>query len=150
MKFIQEKSLPLVGLKSDKCGNLTLLIAYTFAGSSVHTSVCTHSTCMLMSGLHTDHVCICLCVDRYDYVTTAFPELTLFADVDTDKNFKQFQYYANRLRKVGLCWYMSVYIYIYVCDYLCVGECISTVRCEVAPSSYCLPVPTHSMTNAMD
>ncbi|CAE7440816.1 PDIA3 [Symbiodinium microadriaticum] len=52
-KFIRDKALPLVGLKTDK----------------------------------------------YDDMAT--PELTLFVDVDMEKNFKQFQYYANRLRKVA-------------------------------------------------
>mmetsp|Transcript_3611 Transcript_3611/g.5600 ORF Transcript_3611/g.5600 Transcript_3611/m.5600 type:complete len:449 (+) Transcript_3611:80-1426(+) len=57
MKFIEDKSLPLVGLK-------------TAAGAS-----------------------------RYE--DQGLPEVTLFVEVDLDRNFKQFQYYANRLRKVA-------------------------------------------------
>jgi hypothetical protein len=35
---------------------------------------------------------------RYDDLN--YPQLTLFTDVDLERGMKQFQYYANRLRKV--------------------------------------------------
>ncbi len=37
---------------------------------------------------------------RFD--DSALPQLTLFTEVDVEKNMKMFQYYANRLRKVRL------------------------------------------------
>jgi hypothetical protein len=37
---------------------------------------------------------------RYEY--NDLPELTLFTEVDLDRNMKMFQYYANRMRKVAV------------------------------------------------
>lgn len=35
------------------------------------------------------------------YEAMPFPEVTVFAEVDTNRNMKQFNYFANRMRKVA-------------------------------------------------